>query len=167
MTYLKSFIAGSPTSQIPLPEVGQNSLHSIVPLPLSTSYIVGFLESKVYAEDETVIFVVRPKAVPKNFCHDVSAIATEVSVPGIIPCNFCSDPKTYERLPARHQWCLSAPRSSSLLYKAALRVLSSEESLGQPLVCYSLRFAICSGLLQASISRSLASISTAPSIRCR
>ena len=69
MIYLKSFIAGSPTSKIPLPHVGQNSLCSMVPLPLSASCIVGFFESEVYEKDDTGTFVVRPKAVPKNFCR--------------------------------------------------------------------------------------------------
>lgn len=152
MIYLKSFIAGSPTSKIPLPHVGQNSLCSMVPLPLSASCIVGFLESEVYEKDDTGTFVVRPKAVPKNFCHEVSIIVrkSKLMAKGLILCNSYNDIKTCERRRVRRQRCISAHHSSSLLCRPALQMLDWLKAIGCLLVRYDLESATYSKLPLAS-----------------
>ena len=151
MIYLKSFIAGPPTSKIPLPHVGQNSLCSMVPLPLSASCMVGFFESEVYEKDETGTFVVRPKAVPKNFCN-VSIIVRESKflVQGLILCNSYNGTKMCERRRVKRQRCISAHRSSSLLCRPALQMLDWWRRFGCLLVRYDLESATYSKLPLAS-----------------
>ena len=53
----------------------------------------------MYEKDETGTLVVRPKAVPKNFCHEVSIIArkSRMLAIGLILCNSYNGTKMYER----------------------------------------------------------------------